>query len=135
MNIIRNVAAVIVGLALGSIANMALVVIGHQVLPVPGSEMTDAHLMEPKHYIFPFLAHACGTFVAAIVAHVIAATHRTAMSLVVGVVFLAAGITVSFLLAAPVWFIALDLLVAYIPMACLGSRIGGSLRKDPSPAR
>ena len=42
----------------------------------------------------------------------------------IGVFFLTGGISVTFMIAAPAWFIILDLLVAYIPMAWIGARIG-----------
>lgn len=49
-------------------------------------------------------------------------------SLVIGFVHLLGGILAAFLIPAPVWFIVLDLFVAYIPMAWLGGKIGsGSL--------
>lgn len=138
MNILRNILAVIVGLVVGSIANMALVKIGYQAVPPPaGLDVNDmesfkanGHLLEPKHFVFPFLAHAVGTLVGAVVAHVIAATRRQAMSVVIGVVFLLGGIAACFMIPAPVWFIALDLLLAYVPMALIGACLGGKLRKE-----
>lgn len=136
MNILRNVAAVIVGLVFGSIANMALIKIGYQVIPPPaGLDVNDlnsfkehGHLLEPTHFLFPFLAHAFGTLAGAVVAHLIAGTRRSLMSFIVGVVFLAGGVAACFMIPAPVWFIALDLLLAYIPMACLGACIGAKIR-------
>lgn len=138
MNILRNILAVIIGLVIGSVANMALVKIGYQMVPPPAgldvndmeSFKTNAHLLEPKHFLFPFLAHAIGTLVGAVVAHVIAATRRKALSLVIGVVFLVGGIAACFMIPAPAWFIALDLLLAYVPMALLGAVIGSKLRKE-----
>lgn len=141
MSILRNILAIIVGLVVGSIANMALVKIGYQTVPPPaGLDVNDlnsfkehGHLLEPKHFVFPFLAHAVGTLVGAAVAHVIAATKRKAMSLVIGVVFLLGGIAACFMIPAPAWFIALDLLLAYVPMALIGACLGGKLRKEASP--
>jgi len=46
---------------------------------------------------------------------------------VVGALFLAGGIAASFMIPAPTWFIVLDLVGAYIPMAWLGARIGSRL--------
>ncbi len=42
--------------------------------------------------------------------------------------FLLGGITNVFLLPAPVWFAALDLIGAYIPMGWLGGKLAKSLR-------
>ncbi len=134
--ILQNILAVIVGLVIGGIVNMALVVAGPRVIPPPdGVNMADAkslaaniHLLAPKHFLFPFLAHAVGTFVGALTAAVIAASRRRALGHVVGVFFLAGGITAACMIPAPAWFIALDLLAAYVPMACLGGRLGNKLR-------
>lgn len=135
-NLLRNTAAVILGLVLGSVVNMALVTVGPKVFPPPaGVNMADArslaasaHLLEPRHFVFPFLAHAAGTLVGALVAHLVAANRRSGFAYAIGALFLAGGIAASFMIPAPAWFIALDLLVAYLPMAWLGTRLGYALR-------
>lgn len=136
--IIRNTIAAVVGIVTGSVVNMALVMTGPKIIPPPaGVDMTKAeslaasvHLLEPKHFLFPFLAHAIGTLVGALVAYWIAASYRAVFAWVIGVVFLAGGIAASLMIPAPKWFIALDLLVAYLPMAwlavCLGRRLSGT---------
>ena len=129
--ILRNVVAVIVGLVIGGCVNMALVILGPHIVPGPaGVDMTDAksigdsiHLFEPKHFLFPFLAHAVGTLVGAMVAFLIAAKYREVFAYIVGVFFLAGGIAAATMIPAPKWFITLDLLGAYIPMAWLGTVI------------
>lgn len=134
--ILVNVLAVLVGLFLGSMVNMGLVVIGPQVIPPPaGVDMSDTkslvasiHLLEPKHFLFPFLAHAIGSFAGSLATHLVARTRRTLLGLVIGVLSLSGGIAASFIIPAPGWFVGLDLIVAYIPMAWLGTRIGGRLR-------
>lgn len=140
--ILLNILAVFVGLVVGSVANMALVLTGHAIIAPPaGMNVNDpesykqfAHLLEAKHFVFPFLAHAGGTLVGAIVANLIAASRRAAMSYVIGGVFLCGGIAACFMIPAPVWFIALDLLLAYLPMACVGAKIGSKLRPGSTPA-
>ena len=130
---VRNVLAVVVGFVAGSAANMALVNVGPSIIPPPeGVDVRDAeclaksiHLFEPRHFVMPFLAHAVGTFAGAFVACWIAATRKALMAYLVGVLFLCAGIAVSFMIPAPTWFIALDLVGAYLPMAWLAIRIGG----------
>jgi hypothetical protein len=139
MKILRNILAVIAGLVLGSVVNMALVKIGHQLVPAPaGVDMNDlnslkenGHLLEPEHFLFPFLAHALGTLVGALAAYLVAGSRRTAFSFVIGGLFLCGGIAASFMIPAPAWFLALDLLVAYLPMAWLAARLGGKLTKRP----
>jgi hypothetical protein len=137
MAIIRNILAVIIGLIVGGIVNMAIVTIGPMVIPPPaGVDMTtveglkaSAHLLEPKHFISPFLAHALGTFIGALTAYLIAASYKGVLAYVIGVLFLVGGITACFLIPAPVWFMVLDLVVAYVPAAWLAIFIGKSLKQ------
>lgn len=140
--ILKNIAAVILGFALGSVVNMALVLLGPHVIPPPAgvdvsntqSMAASIHLFEAKHFLFPFLAHALGTFAGALVAFIVAGSHRTVFAYTLGFLFLAGGITACFLIPAPKWFMALDLLLAYLPMACLATRLGQRLTANsPTP--
>jgi hypothetical protein len=132
MNIIRNILAVVVGAFLGGLVNMAIVMAGPMLIAPPaGADMTTVEgltaampLLQPKHFIAPFLAHAIGTLVGALIAYLIAASYRNVLAYVVGVLFLIGGISACFLIPAPTWFMALDLIVAYLPMAWLGIAIG-----------
>ena len=132
MNIIRNILAVVVGAFVGGLANMAVVMVGPMLIPPPaGADMTTVEgltaampLLEPKHFIPPFLAHALGSLLGAVVAYLIAASNKNLLAYVVGVLFLIGGITASMMIPAPLWFKALDIVVAYIPMAWLGIMIG-----------
>jgi large-conductance mechanosensitive channel len=131
INIFRNMLALIAGVVIGSAVNMALITISPSLIPPPaGVDVTDAeslaksiHLFEAKHFLMPFLAHALGTLVGAIIAYLIAASYKTRIAYVIGIVFLCGGIAASFMIPAPLWFIALDIIVAYIPMAWLGIQI------------
>jgi hypothetical protein len=130
--LLRNVAALLAGVVIGGTVNMALVVLGPSLIPPPaGVDVSDAeslrrsiHLFEPRHFVMPFLAHAAGTLAGALAAHLIAVTHKLPIALAIGGVFLCGGVAASFMIPAPAWFIALDLLGAYMPMAWLGSRLG-----------
>lgn len=81
---IRNILAVIAGIVIGSIVNMALITASSAVVPPPpGADLTtyeglkaSMHLFETKHFVFPFLAHALGTLVGALVAALIAASYK-----------------------------------------------------------
>jgi hypothetical protein len=127
----RNVLAVLLGIIVGTAVNMALVALGPMVIPPPaGVNMSDAtslnrsmHLLEPQHFLFPFLAHAFGTFAGAAVAFLLAANHRLSMSIIIGAFFLLGGIAATTMIAAPTWFMAVDLLFAYLPTAWLGGRV------------
>jgi hypothetical protein len=133
--ILRNILSVIFGLVAGSVVNMSLVVLGPSVLaPPPGVDLTTAEglakgmpLLEAKHFVFPFLAHALGTLAGALVAFLVAGSRGTVFAFAVGGFFLAGGIAAAFMIPAPAWFIGLDLVAAYIPMAWLGTVIGRRL--------
>ena len=133
MNIyLRNGLALVGGLVLGSVVNMALISVSASIIPPPnGADVTTMEglkaslpLFEPKHFLFPFLAHALGTLVGAIIAALIAGSHHMKWALGVGAFFLLGGIANVLLLPSPLWFSLLDILGAYIPMAYLGGRLG-----------
>ncbi len=126
--IARNILAAIVGFVIGSVVNLGLVTFGMSVIPLPDG--TDVSTMEalresmkllaPVNFIFPLLAHALGTLTGAFIAARLAASHQMKFAIAIGVIFLIGGIAMILNCGGPVWFIASDLLLAYIPMACLG---------------
>ena len=130
-SIIRNILAVISGIIIGSTINMGIIMISGSIIPPPeGADVTtmeglkeSIHLFQAKHFIFPFLAHAIGTFIGALIATLIAANNKMYFALGIGVFFLIGGIANTFMLPSPAWFSVLDLGGAYIPMAWLGWRI------------
>lgn len=132
--IVRNILAVVIGLVIGSFVNMAIVTVGPMVIPPPeGVDMTDVDQLaenmkrlEPVHFIAPFLAHALGTLVAAGLAAKLAASGKLALGLGIGAFFLLGGITMVAMIGGPIWFIVLDLAVAYLPMGFLGAILGGA---------
>jgi len=136
-NILRNVLAIIAGVVIGGIVNMALITLSPSLIPPPaGVDVNNAEslakgmsLFEPRHFVFPFLAHALGTLAGALVAYLVAGSHKTAMAYVVGVVFLGGGVAACFMIPAPTWFMALDLLAAYLPMAWLAIQIGRRIQQ------
>lgn len=137
-NILRNIAAVAIGLILGSVVNMAIVILGPALVPPPpGVDMTTAEglqkampLLQPKHFVAPFLAHALGTLVGALLAYGIAGSRKALFAWVIGVLFLCGGIAASAMIPAPTWFKAVDLLFAYLPMAWLATLIGARMRRS-----
>jgi hypothetical protein len=126
----RNILAVVAGILFGAAINGLLIALGPHLVPPPAGADTSTpeslarsiHLYQPKHFIMPFLAHAAGTFAGAVCAYLVAATHKPGFAYAIGVVFLLGGIAASFMLPAPHWFIALDLVAAYLPMAWLAVR-------------
>lgn len=136
--IIKNILAVIAGFILGSIVNMSLITISGSIIPAPnGANVTTLeglkatiHLFEPKHFLFPFLAHALGTLVGAFVAAKIAATHKLKFAFSIGFLFLAGGIANIMMLPSPLWFTIVDLAGAYLPMAYIGYKLASKKIKD-----
>lgn len=134
--IVRNILAVIIGWLIGSVVNMSLINFGLNTYPIEGVDPNDMEALAEamptlgmKHFIFPFLAHALGTLVGAAIAAYIAVSHKLKLALGVGCIFLIGGILASIWLPAPTWFIAVDLVFAYIPMAWIGGMIA-SRRKS-----
>ena len=129
--VMRNTAAFVAALVFGSMVNMSLIMISGHIIPPPeGADVTTVeglqasiHLFEPRHFVFPFLAHALGTFAGALIVALFATNHKMRFALVVGCIFMVGGIINVFLLPAPLWFCALDLGGAYLPMAWLGARL------------
>ncbi|MDF4204214.1 hypothetical protein PXD56_14665 [Maribacter sp. SA7] len=130
--VVKNILAVVAGVVVGSIVNMGIIMISGSIIPPPGGgDITTMeglkatmHLFEPKHFIFPFLAHALGTLVGAIIATKIAATRKMLMALIIGLFFLIGGTANIAMLGGPMWFTALDIIVAYMPMAYIGYILG-----------
>jgi len=131
-DLVRNALALIAGIVIGGSVNMALVMLSPSLIAPPaGVDVNNAeslskaiHLFEPRHFVMPFLAHALGTLAGALAAFLVAATYKAPMAYAIGVVFLCGGVAASFMIPAPAWFIALDLLAAYLPMAWLGIQLG-----------
>lgn len=129
--ILKNIIAVVVGIVVGSIVNMAIISISGSIIPPPdGADVTtmeglknSMHLFEPKNFVFPFLAHALGTLVGAFLVAKIAASHKMKFAYAIGFFFLLGGITNVFLLPSPTWFTLLDLIGAYLPMAFIGGKL------------
>lgn len=128
---IRNILSIPAGFILGSIVNMSLIMIGGAVIPPPaGADVTSMEalkasmpLFEPQHFLFPFLAHALGTLSGAVVAAAIATSYNSRFALSIGLLFLIGGIINISMIGGPIWFNALDLVVAYLPMGYLGGTI------------
>lgn len=132
--IVKNILAVIVGWFGGSIFNMGLIITGHSIFPIDGIDPNDRKAfaevlptLDFEYFIFPFLAHALGTLVGAAIAYKIAASHKMKMAMIIGVLFLIGGIVVNYILPGPTWFAIADILVAYIPMAWIGTKIAERL--------
>lgn len=136
--IVRNVLAVIGGYIAGSFVNVGLIMVGPMIIPPPaGVDIMDMeslaqniHLFGPHQFIFPFLAHALGTLAGALLAYRLAASRRDIMAWIIGACFLLGGITSVMSIPAPVWFMVVDLVFAYGPMAWLAIYLARKLESE-----
>ena len=132
MSILRGILAVVLGMVVGSVVNMALVMLGgHVVAPPPGADLATVEglraalpAMRPVHFLVPFLAHALGTLAGAYVATRVASCYKRGAALAVGALFFAGGIMAARMIPAPAWFVVADLALAYFPFAWLGYVLG-----------
>ena len=135
---IRAVMGIVVGFIAGGVVNMGLVTLGPAVIPTPegvGVTTTEgiratAHLLEPRHFVFPFLAHALGTFVGVWVGFLVSG-RQVRVAWIIGGLGLAGGIAAAFMIPAPAWFVALGLIAAYLPMTWLALAMAGGRERRP----
>lgn len=127
---VKNIFAVIAGVVAGGALNMGIILISSSIIPPPeGANLTtmeglkeSMHLLEPKHFIMPFLAHALGTLLGAFLAATIATTQKMRFALGIGAWFMFGGILNILMLPSPLWFTIVDLAGAYIPMGYLAGK-------------
>lgn len=131
MKIVKDIALFVVGMILGGTINMVLVETGMFVFPAPnGFDLSTEEglklamsLLSFEHFIFPFLSHALGTLTGAIFVSRFA-QHKQILAYSIGIAFMIGGIAMVFMVGGPIWFIIIDLTIAYLPMAWLGLRLG-----------
>jgi hypothetical protein len=129
--ILKNILAVIAGIIIAGALNMAIILISSSIIPPPeGADLTtmeglkaSMHLMQPKHFLMPFLAHALGTFVGALFTASIVANHKMKFALGISAWFLFGGILNIFMLPSPIWFTIVDLAGAYFPLGYLAGKL------------
>jgi len=136
---IRITLSVIVGFFLGSLVNMLIVGAGPSIIPLPpGSDTTNLENLresignyQARHFIFPLLAHALGTLAGSAVAARFAGPGLLAAAVIVGVLFLAGGIAMDYLVKGPTWYRITDLTLCYLPMTLIacGLEYNGRRRK------
>lgn len=125
MVIVRNVAALVLGVVLGGLANMSLIELSPMIVPYPEgvnpqdveSINANIHRYSPLHFLMPFLAHSIGTFIGAVIAFSVAATRKSLFAYAIGGFFLIGGIAASFMIKGPLWFSVVDITLAYIPVS------------------
>lgn len=136
--ILRNIFAVVAGLLIGVLINGSLVSMSvHIIPPPPGADLSTEDglraampLMEARHFLMPFLAHALGTFCGAWVAATMAIHRKMRMAMIIGAAFFIGGVIAGRALpGAPAWFNIADLTLAYFPMAWAGAKLAVKSRR------
>ncbi len=129
--IIKNILATIAALFAGGAVNMAIITISGSIIPPPeGADVTtmeglkaSIHLFEARHFIMPFLAHAMGTFVGALIISILAANNKLKFAIGIATFNFLGGLIMVLSLDAPLWFEITDLLFAYLPMGFLANKL------------
>jgi hypothetical protein len=81
-------------------------------------------LLQPIHFIIPFVAHALGTFISTLLMAIYVKNNFLKLAFFISVLYLFAGVLNVIMYPSPIWFIVLDLVVAYIPLGYLGAIVG-----------
>lgn len=140
MVVLQNLFAVVLGFIGGSFVNMAIIVFVSPLIPLP--EGVDPNSMESikanidkfgiQNFIAPFAAHALGTLLGAFLTACLAKNRKLALSLVIGLLNMLGGIAAIMMIGGPIWFMIVDLGIAYLPMAGLGGLLGIALTSRQS---
>ena len=125
---IRSILAVFAGIMVGSTCNMGLIQLGNYLVELPEGIIPNSmesleeniHKFSFIHFVFPFLAHALGTFVGAVVVALIDGKRSHLTVYVISLLFFVGGLMMVIQLPAPFLFEFVDLVFAYFPMAWLG---------------
>jgi hypothetical protein len=131
LRIILNLFVFVICVLTGGMLNGIIVKYSGAIIAPPvGFDLTKEEglkaamvVMEPKHFIMPFLAHALGTLAGAFLVTLFIKERKLFRALLVGFLFFLAGAYMVFILPSPLWFDALDLGLAYIPMAWIGYKL------------
>lgn len=127
---IKNILIFVGALILGSLVNGLIIQYGPLLIPPPEGVdfstekglMEGMSKMEARHFVMPFLAHAFGTLVSAILMKRFAFENASRYTFGISFFYLFGGIYMVYLLPAPFWFEAMDIIFAYLPMAWLANK-------------
>lgn len=135
---LRNSLAAIAGLIIGGAVNMGIIMISGSIIPPPaGADVTtmeglqeSMHLFQPKHFLMPFIAHALGTLVGAVITAYFVVSEPKKWAFFIGCFFLLGGVSNVVMLPSPLWFSIVDLIGAYIPMAYFGFLLASKFQNN-----
>ncbi len=130
-SLIKNILAVVLGVFAGGAVNMGIIMISNYIIPPPAGAnlktmeglLASMPLMEPKHFLMPFLAHALGTLIGAGITAAIVPKYKIYFAVGISIWFLIGGIINVIILPSPLWFTLVDLIGAYIPMGYIAGKL------------
>ena len=124
---LKNVVIIVSSVIAGMVVNLSLIIVGGLIFPPPqGFDPMNATDWGLEFFLFPLLAHSGGTFIGAFIASKLSSNSSVIMPIIVGVYFLSGGIYMTTVIPAPLWFLSLDLIGCYIPMAFLAWHLSKS---------
>jgi len=130
--ILRNILAIVAGVILGAFVNMGIIKLSGTLFPVEGLDVNDPESIKAAmadmpmvNFMMTWLAHGLHALIAGFVITKLAANSHKTWSLVGGAIVFLGGLMMVLEVGGPTWFIAADLLLAYIPMAYLGWMLAG----------
>ncbi len=123
---------VVLSVVFGSLINGLIIYIAPLLIKYPAgvsfeteaSTIESMKLLHPIHFVIPFVAHALGTFISTLLMAIYIKSKYLMVAFIISVLYLVAGIMNVMMYPSPIWFVVLDLLVAYIPMGYIGAIIG-----------
>ena len=126
-NSIKNIFALLLSISSAAIIAFTIIVLGHSIIPSPigidtndfDSIKSNFHLFEFRHFIFPLIAHAIATFVAAYLVSRFAVSYKFWLALGIGVVFTLASLSLSLRIGHFIWIGVIEI-GHYIPVSILG---------------
>lgn len=129
---LRNVIAVIIGLSIGMTLNGYLIGISGSIIPLPeGMDPNNPDhlkkympLFETRHFVMPFIAHALGTLISALITVLIAASNHMKLAMIIAIFSLIGGVLIALMIGSPWLATIVDWLFAYFPMAFIGAKLG-----------
>lgn len=133
---LRNILGLLAGLIVGFITIGLVEALGHKIFAAEGFDPTDPQGI--KAYgatagfgamLFVVLAWVVGSFVGGLVCSLVAKSSKIVWGAAIGGIMLGASLLNLFSLPHPLWM-KLSVLVAFIPPALAGARLGMKLRPE-----
>ena len=141
---LRKILAIVLGIVIGSVVNMAFIQLSHSAYPLPeGVDPNDfeafkayveAHGLPTGALLIVLVAHAGGSFASGFVCGAIVRKPWYLAAALLGILWTVGGVAMLLMLPSPTWFAVTDVAL-YVPAALFGTWAGGKLiGGHPSPA-